>query len=69
MIDAEEYRNKYEANDMTEREELIYLKEENKKLIELLKYIKLCADRVLAKGDKIDNPDMWVIQQEAKKAL
>ena len=69
MMDDVKYRNKYEANDMTEREELIYLKEENKKLREALKYIELCADRVLANGDKMDNPDIWVIQQEAKKAL
>ena len=40
MIDGVKYRNKYEANDMTEREELIYLKEENKKLRELLKKAK-----------------------------
>ena len=30
-MDAEQYR-KYEAHEMTEREELIYLKEENKRL-------------------------------------
>ena len=36
-MDDVEYRNRYEAGDMTEREELIYLKEENKKLREIVK--------------------------------
>jgi len=36
----EQYRKKYEANDMTEREELIYLKEENKKLERQLKILQ-----------------------------
>ena len=40
MIDDVKYRNKYEANDMTEREELIYLKEENKKLREAIRKSK-----------------------------
>ena len=40
MIDGVKYRNKYEANDMTEREELIYLKEENKKLERQLKILQ-----------------------------
>ena len=40
-----------------------------KQLEDAMKYIKLCADRVLAKCEKMDNPDMWVIQQEAEKAL
>jgi len=40
MIDDVKYRNKYEANDMTEREELIYLKEENKKISGQLKILR-----------------------------
>jgi len=49
-----------------------YVNELNKQIKQLedaMKYIKLCADRVLAKCEKMDNPDMWVIQQEAEKAL
>jgi len=71
-MDAEEYRRKFEAGDLTEQDridEIIRLQKENKKLREALKYIKLCADRVLDKGDKMDNPDMWVIQQTAEKAI
>ena len=67
MIDDVEYRKKYEAGDMTEREELIYLKEENKKLREALKKIKSYGHPDLQYG--------WIqrwqieIAELAKKAL
>ena len=66
MIDAEEYRNKYEANDMTEREELIYLKEENRKLREAFNAAKAFIE---ANKDDPDIADIYDRYIKAKEAL
>ena len=56
-MDDVEYRNRYEAGDMTEREELIYLKEENRRLREALEIIVSMAT--------IENEDIIGIAEKA----
>ena len=40
-----------------------------KQLEDALKYINLCAERVLQNTNKMAKPDMWVIKEESQKAL
>ena len=60
-MDAEQYR-KYEAHEMTEREELIYLKEENQKLREAFNAAKAFIETT---GD---NPDIYEFYDRYAKA-
>ena len=66
MISPEEYRKKYEGGNMTGHEELVYLKEENRRLREAFN-----AARAFIEANKDDDNIVEIYERyvKAKKAL